>query len=76
MILKENSTHKAVRENGKINLYLKGIAFDPSIFTKEDKAKYPHWFKDEFIDVVDHEEDLLAIFGRLDENNRINMNES
>lgn len=65
IILKENSTHKAVKENGRINIYLKGIDYEDIHMPAE--LLY-------FI-MEDEEDDLFAIFERYDENNRINMAE-
>lgn len=64
-IIKQNSTHKAVKENGRINIYIKG-------FEIED-LKYD----DEFLYSIslDQEDDLFAIFERYDEDNRCNVAE-
>jgi len=63
--IQQNSTHKAVKENGVINIYIKG-------FEIED-LKY----NDELIHTIPASEsdDLFAIFERLDEDNRINVAE-
>ena len=62
-IITQNATHKAVREHGQISIYLKG-------FDIED-TQYP----DEFMYSIaeDMEDDLLAIFERYDEDNRLNV---
>ena len=65
MTLAEISTHKAVKENGVINIYVKGLDFEDL-----------HW-DDELIYSIqlEEEDDLFAIFERYEENNRINRNE-
>lgn len=57
--LKETSTHKAVRKDDVIQIIEKGIEDDPS-------------FPDEVIDEIpaENEDDLFAIFERLEENLR------
>jgi len=62
-IIKENSTHKAVKENNRIAIYIKGIDLE--------ELHYP----DEFLYSIplENEDDLFAIFERYDEDNRINM---
>jgi len=82
-ILKEISTHKAILENGVINIYIKGFGIDDKapdgskMWTEEDTKKHPDWFRDEKIDSIpaEEEEDLFAIFEILEENNRCNANE-
>lgn len=64
-ILKQNSTHKAVAEDGKINIYAKG--FKCGRIHYNDELLYSL--------AADREDDLFAIFERLDEDNRINANE-
>lgn len=61
-IIKQNATHKAVREHGQISIYLKGIDFED--------IHCP----DEFLYAIaeDMEDDVFAIFERYDEDNRIN----
>ena len=74
MKLKENSTHKAIKENGVINIYRKGLTEkDKKDLDKRFVEKYLEWFKDELLWTipVDEEDDLFAIFERLDEDNRI-----
>ncbi len=64
-ILQQISTHKAVKENGKINIYVKGF--------KINDLK----FEDELIDTIplENEDDLFAIFELFEEQNRINRAE-
>lgn len=64
-IIKQNATHKAVRENSQISIYLKGIDFED--------IRCP----DEFLYAIaeDMEDDVFAIFERYDEDNRINESE-
>lgn len=64
-IIQQNATHKAVREHGRINIYLKGIDYE-----------YIH-MPDELLYFIleDEEDDLFEIFERYDEQNRINMAE-
>lgn len=64
-IIQQNATHKAVRENGRINIYLKGIDYED--IHMPDELLY-------FI-LEDEEDDLFEIFERFDEQNRINMAE-
>ncbi len=64
-VVKEISTHKAVKENGAINIYTKGLDFE-GLHT-DDELIYTIPLEDE--------DDLFAIFERLEENNRINRNE-
>ena len=58
-ILQQNSTHKAVKENGVINIYLKGYD-DGDLLHDED----------ELIDTIslEEEDDLFAMFEIYDEN--------
>ena len=65
IILKENATHKAVKENNEINIYCKGFDIDD--------MHYPEEFM--YSIALDMEDDILAIFERYDEDNRINMAE-
>ena len=60
MTLQENNTHKAVKENGQINIYIKG--FEIEDYKCEDEFLYSIQ--------LENEEDLFAIFERLDEDNR------
>lgn len=64
-IIKQNSTHKAVKEEFYIKIYLKGF--------ESDGLKY----KDEYLYSIpaENEDDLFAIFEELDEDNRIYRNE-
>ena len=88
-IIKEISTHKAVEENGVINIYMKGFTGEEvypeglkhsgeKMWSKEDLVKFPHFFKDELLWTIplNEEEDLFAIFERLEENNRCNAAEA
>lgn len=73
-ILQQNSTHKAVQENGVINIYLKGIPKD-----HPDMQGLPEFcYHDEKLWTIgiEYKEDLFAIFERLDEDNRINVAEA
>jgi len=65
IILKENATHKAVKENNQISIYCKG--FDIDDIHEDDVFMYAI--------PVEEEDDLFAIFERYDEDNRINMAE-
>ena len=49
-ILKQNNTHKAVREGDKIKIYIKGM--DKKEFTEAEIKESPNWFKDELIDTI------------------------
>jgi len=64
-IIKQNATHKAVRENGQISIYLKG--FDYEGITEPETFLYAI--------AEDMEDDVFAIFERYDEDNRINVAE-
>jgi hypothetical protein len=79
-IIKEISTHKAVKENGVINIYETGLDIDA-----KDKDGNPEWdddfiktcpncFKDVHIGTLrlEQEDDILAIFDGFEETNRIN----
>jgi len=82
-ILKQISTHKAIKHGNLITIYANGfnvntIAPDGSkLFNSDDVTKYPHWFKDEPLYSIpaSHEDDLFAIFERLKENNLYNLAE-
>ena len=63
--LTENNTHKAVKENNVINIYLKGFEIGGLKFNDELLWTIP----------ITEEADLFAIFERLDEDNRCNMAE-
>jgi hypothetical protein len=62
-IIAQNATHKAVAEHGQISIYLKGFDIEGT--------HYP----DEFMYSIaeDMEDDVLAIFERYDEDNRLNV---
>ncbi len=64
-ILQQISTHKAVKENGVINIYLKGLDLEDLHYDDELLWTIPLSDKD----------DLFAIFERLEENNRCNVAE-
>lgn len=66
MTIKEISTHKAVKENGVINIYISG--FDCGSLHFDDELIYTI--------PLENEEDLFAIFERLEENNRCNVAEA
>ena len=63
--MKEISTHIAVKENGRINIYSKGLTLDDLVIKPELL-----WSIDS-----DNQDDLFAIFERLEENNRCNAAE-
>ena len=75
-ILKEISTHKAVLEGDKINIYETGMP--KSEATGNDLEEYPHWFKDRLVRSIpkENEDDLFAIFENYEEENRINLAEA
>lgn len=62
-LLKQNSTHQALLKNGVIEIWSKGLIF-------EDLVVEP-----EFLCTVKHEDDLLPLFERIDETNRILFHE-
>lgn len=64
-ILQQNSTHKAVKKNGKIVIYLKGFTCGDFSCSDEKLYSIPE----------ENSDDLLAIFEELDENNRTNVAE-
>lgn len=81
-IIQEIGTHKAVFENGKIKIYLKGIdknakTPDGSSFEPEFIERFPDLFKDRCIGTLplENEDDLFAIFENFEETNRFNVNE-
>lgn len=84
MILQEISTHKAVKENGKISIYQKGMDTDAvcpkgeKLFDAEIVKKHFQWFADEKIYTItlDQEDDVFAIMERYEENNRYNLSEA
>lgn len=65
-ILKQNNTHKAVLENGRINIYIKGFEIDDLKYSDE----FLWWIP------VEQKDDLFAIFENFDEQNRINRAEA
>lgn len=75
-ILKEISTHKAVKKDDKIYIYIKGMP----IRNEDDRVleeKYPDWYKDELIMTIpsENEDNLFDIFESFEENNRVNRAE-
>lgn len=64
-IIKENSTHKAVRENGRISIYTNGFDIEELHYDDEFLYSIPE----------EDEDDLFAIFERYDEDNRVNVAE-
>ena len=64
-ILKQNATHKAVKVGDKIQIWLKGIEFEDLVIPDERLYSIN----------VENEDDLFAIFERLDEDNRVNIAE-
>ena len=64
-ILQQNSTHKAVKVEDKIQIIIKGFEIEDLKYDDEYLYSIP----------ADQEEDLFAIFERLDEDNRINVAE-
>lgn len=83
--LQEISTHKAIHENGVINIYAKGMIWDVNELAPDgsklwegcELKKYPEWFTDELLWTIPYNErdDLFAIFERLEEDNRIGLAE-
>jgi hypothetical protein len=73
-ILKEISTHKAVKECNYINIYIKGFTLPESYPGANDSLSY----KDELIDrlPLDREDDLFSIFENFEENNRVMVAEA
>lgn len=61
----QNSTHKAVKADNEIKIYIKGFEFDGLVI--EDELLYSI--------SAENEDDLFEIFERLDENNRVNVAE-
>ncbi len=78
-VLKQISTHKAVKENGKISIYANGINIPVGY-------KYPNGeietegflIEPEFLYSIpaENEDDLFSIFERYEEDNRINVAEA
>ena len=78
IILKENSTHKAVKENGKIRIYLKGLSIEKGyVYPNGDVEEDDFFLAGEYLYSLplEDEDDLLSIFDRYDEDNRINVAE-
>ncbi len=81
-IIKQNDTHKAVKDGKFIKIYLKGTDKKeyentyPDSF-QEDVKNYPHWFKDELLYTIPLEnvDDLFAYFERFEEDMRCLINE-
>lgn len=67
MKVRENSTHEAIKKNGKISIFIKGMTFeDGTTFDPEFLYSIPE----------ENEDDLTAIFDRFDEDNRCNLAEA
>lgn len=81
-ILKQNDTHKAIKENGQIKLYRKGMEKDAIApngevaFDDEFINMFPDMFKDEFLRCVAHEDDLFSVFEDIEETSRILLAEA
>ena len=77
-IIKQISTHKAVKENGKINIYTKGLNI-PVGYKYPDGSIEDEGFviEPEFLYSIpaENEDDLFAIFERYEEDNRCNLAE-
>jgi hypothetical protein len=71
MILQQNNTHKAVRNGNQIDIIIKGFTIPAGEFGQEYSSP------DEYLYSIpaENEDDLFAIFERLDEDNRINVAE-
>jgi len=65
MILKQNSTHKAVKNGNKIDIVLKGFKIEDLEYKDEKLYSIP----------LENKDDLFCIFENLDETNRINVYE-
>lgn len=65
-LLQQNSTHVARRNGDLIDICIKALVFEDMSFPEEHLYSIP----------AKNEDDLLAIFERLDENNRINLAEA
>lgn len=77
-ILQQNSTHKAVAQNGKIAIYTKGLIIPVGYkYPNGDVETEEFVIKPELLYVIslDRKDDLLAIFERFDEDNRCNVAE-
>ena len=83
-VLKQISTHKAIRNGNNIDIFLRGfdlntIAPDGNkLFEQSDLNRYPQWFKDELLYTIPFSrvDDLFAIFERFEEDNRRNLMEA
>lgn len=64
-VLQENSTHQAVKNGNQIEIWIKGAEIDDLKFEPEYLYSIP----------LENKDDLLSIFDRLDEDNRINVAE-
>ncbi len=75
VILKEISTHKAVKDVDVINIYEKGLPI--SIAEGDELERHPEWFKDRLVRSIplDNEDDLFAMFEMYEEDNPINLAE-
>jgi hypothetical protein len=65
-ILQQNSTHIAVEQNGRIEVFIKGFKCEDLEFERELIYVLP----------LDHADDLFAMFEMFDETNRINIAEA
>lgn len=65
-ILKQNSTHQAIQQNGRIEIWTKGVKEEDF----ELKAEYLYSIP------TNNKDDLFAIFERYNEDNRINVAEA
>jgi hypothetical protein len=72
-IIADISTHKAVKENGKISVYLKGFSMDI-----HETSDVTIDFEDELLYTLplENEDDILPMFEGFKENNRINFAEA
>jgi len=70
-IIQQISTHKAVKENGTINIYIKGFDFN----NETGKWKF-NPLKDELFYRNVDADDVFAILENLKEDNRINLSEA
>jgi len=72
-ILKQISTHKAVKENGVVNIYELGLDSND----EELKGLPSKYFQDILVRTIPlkNEDDLFAIFDRFEEDNRCNAND-
>jgi hypothetical protein len=72
-IIADISTHKAVKVDGKINVYLKGFSMGVHELSEETIE-----FEDELLYTLplENEDDILPMFEGFKENNRINLAEA